>query len=65
MAKRDKCSACGKDAPFGERWPWRFLRLTRPVGTSGGAVDEGVRLVCGNCLIPLREAWAKQEQERS
>lgn len=60
--ERDKCRACGKDTPFRERGEWRLVRLTRPFCTSGGPIDEGVRLVCGNCLLPLRDAWAKQER---
>ena len=62
---RDKCRSCGKDAPYMERGEWRLLRLTRPNCLSGGVVDEGVRLVCGNCLLPLRDAWAQQVREKS
>lgn len=65
MAKRLACSACAKDSPFSERSEWRMVRLTRPVGVSGGFIDEGARIVCGNCLLPLRDAWLSQARERS
>jgi len=62
---RDRCTICGKDTPFKLRAAWRLVRLTRPLGVPGAAIDEGVRLVCGNCLLPLRDAWLKREQEKS
>lgn len=61
MGKRLKCEACGADPPFRERGEWRTVRLTRPVCTSGGHIDESARIVCGECLLPLRAKWAKQK----
>jgi len=61
MGKRLPCSACGADPPFKRRGEWRTMRLTRPVCTAGGHIDEGVRIVCGECLLPLRAAWAKEK----
>lgn len=62
--KRDPCSACGKNPPFNERGEWRLLRLHRPVSYWGGAADEGLKLMCGTCLLPLRDAWLSQIREK-
>jgi len=63
MAKRLACSACGDDPPFRERSEWRTITIRRPNGTAGGPIDEGCRLLCGECLLPLRIKWAKQSRK--
>lgn len=53
-SKRLPCSACGANPPFGKRVDWRIVAL------SGRALREEPRLVCDECLLPLRHKWAEQ-----
>jgi len=63
--KKDQCAGCGANPPFKARTEWRIIRITGRDQATWQAIDEGIKLLCEQCLLPLRAVLAGQARKAS